>query len=137
MRIPSILIIDDNDGDRLLAQLAIEDANATEKIFFSKDGQEAIDFLLDENNKEIEGDKFPPALIFLDINMPRMNGFEFLQEYEKLKKDKHYECVVICMLTSSLNPKDIERSNKFSSVKNFYPKPLTEEMVLKIISEIT
>ena len=137
MNIPSILVVDDNDGDRLLAKLAIEDANITNKVFFSEDGQDALDFLLNyDNNKNKEGDKFPPTLIFLDINMPRMNGFEFLTKYEELSKDERYQSVVVMMLTSSLNEKDVDRSKEFHSVKEWIAKPLTEEKIYQIIANV-
>lgn len=135
MKIPSIMIVDDNDGDRLLAQLAIEDSGITDKIFFAEDGRAALDFLLDyDKNKNQEGEAFPPTAILLDINMPRMNGFEFLEEYDLLKKDPRYQCAVIMMLTSSENRQDIERSEKFSSVKSWVPKPISEEMLIELLS---
>ena len=137
MDIASILVVDDNDGDRLLAKFAIEDAGIIDKIFFSEDGKHALDFLLDyDNNKNKEGEKFPPTLIFLDINMPRMNGFEFLEAYEALQKDSRYQSVVVMMLTSSIHEKDIEQSKAFSSVKEWIAKPLTEEKVHQIAAEV-
>ena len=138
MNIPSILVVDDNDGDRLLAKMAIEDANVTDKIFFSVDGEEALEFLQDfDKNKNLEQEKFPPTIIFLDINMPRMNGFEFLEKYEELKSDSRYQSVVVMMLTSSVYEGDKQRSEQFPSVKEWLAKPLTGDVVREIVSTVS
>ena len=137
MQVSSIMVVDDNDGDRLLAKLAIEDSGITDRIFFAEDGEVALNFLLDyDKNRQVEGESFPPAVILLDINMPRMNGFEFLEEYKLLMEDPRYQCTVIMMLTSSSNRKDIERSNKYPSVKAWTSKPITEETLLELIPKL-
>ncbi len=73
------------------------------------------------------GGKEFPDIIFLDINMPRMDGWEFLQEFEKLPDTILNKCSVY-MLTSSIDPNDIEKSKTYKTVKNFFSKPLTPEI---------
>jgi len=131
----SILVVDDNESDRMLAQFAIEDAGVTKKIFFSNDGEDAINFMKEYDlYKKKEGDLYPPNVVLLDINMPKMNGFEFLEEYERLNADERYQSLIVLMLTSSHSDEDKERANKYSAVKGFITKPITEERIAEIVA---
>ena len=73
-----------------------------------------------------------PDLIFLDINMPGMNGWEFLEEYNRLNKKLHGQ-VIIIMLTTSDNPDDAERSKTWNFISDYITKPLTHEIMNNII----
>jgi CheY-like chemotaxis protein len=119
-----ILLIDDNAADNRYHQIILQQLNAACSIQFAESGLEAINFLTRK-------DQPLPELIFLDINMPAMNGWEFLETYRNLKMpDK--QCVVIVMLTTSLNPQDRKRAADFPEINGFEVKPLTTEMVEKI-----
>lgn len=96
-----ILLIEDNEGDIFLTQQAFLDGKFPGKIHVANDGVEGLDFLY-------KRDKFShaptPHLILLDLNMPRMNGKEFLAQ---MKSDPKLRIIPVIMLTSSLSPKDI------------------------------
>jgi CheY-like chemotaxis protein len=132
----SILVVDDNESDRLLAKFAIEDSGLTEHVYFSCDGKEALDFIENyEKNKALHDKGYPPTLILLDINMPAMNGFEFLESYDKFNNDERYNSVVILMLTSSHSEDDMQKAGQFKSVKGFLTKPVDEDNLLKAFNE--
>lgn len=110
--IQSILIIDDSPADQLLTQMTIESYSKDIKILQAYDGREGLDILAAEAT--------PPDAILLDINMPGMNGHEFLEEYSK---QENPSCVVV-MLTSSVQQQDKKKCMKFDFVKRYFDKPL-------------
>ena len=119
-----ILLVDDNDADNEFHSIIIQKVGITDNIQIAEDGEEALEFLKKEN-------QVMPELIFLDINMPRMNGWEFLEEYKQLNiKEKQ---IIIVMLTTSVNPADMERANKIAEVTGFKVKPLNAAMLTEIL----
>ena len=82
----SILIVDDNASDRYLLKRHLEGLGFPVKFFETEDGVEALEFFKNyEKNRELYPKDYPPMIVFLDINMPRMNGFAFLEEFSKLR----------------------------------------------------
>lgn len=125
-----ILLIDDDEATNFLHKIMINDAGCSEQIQVCKNGKEAIEYL----TNAIEG-KFPqPDLIFLDINMPVMNGWEFLEEYQKLNEQQKAK-MVLMMLTTSINPDDYEKSKEYPDVAGFRNKPLNTDMLDEIVRE--
>lgn len=122
MNIDSILVVDDSEADQLITELTIQKYDASITIHKAYDGHEALDFL--------STCKKHPTLIILDINMPAMNGFEFLEEYEK----KDYTSAVVAMLSSSDQARDREKAASFNVVKKYIVKPLTVEDLKEIIA---
>ena len=128
-KLNSIMLIDDDQATNFLHKLVIKKADCTEDVHIELNGEAALNYL----NTQIDG-KYPkPDLIFLDINMPRMNGWAFLEEYHKLI-DGQQGVAVIVMLTTSLNPDDLELAKKFSEISEFKNKPMTQAMIMDIIS---
>lgn len=119
----SILIVEDNEADRFLSEIIIQNSGIVTKIHFAFDGKHALEIL-----SEIE----PPDLILLDINMPKMNGHEFLKEYS-LNNER--EIPVVVMLTSSDQEEDREKANAYKCVRDYMIKPINEEK-LKALSEL-
>ena len=128
-----VLLVDDNDSDNFIHKRVIEKSGIAENIAVALNGKEAMDFLIKKGNCHQPEDSYAqPELIFLDINMPVMDGWEFLEEYEKLEKVQKGKIVFI-MLTTSLNPADKIRAEKTIDPGCFHYKPLTIEMIDEII----
>jgi CheY-like chemotaxis protein len=121
-----VMLVDDNDIDNFINERMINGCNFSETTYVNTSTRSAIEFLKNLSvNKALRKDHLP-SIIFLDINMPILDGFQFIEEFEKLDPVL-VQSINIIMLTSSINPSDIERSKKFPSVKGFIHKPLTEE----------
>ncbi len=131
--IESLCVIDDNEIDVYQVQRISKKYNLAKTVYSFADGQEAIDHFLDfkESEKKFDGN-FPPTVILLDINMPRMNGFEFLEKYSKLPEENKVSRV-ITMYTSSDQYLDREKAGKFPVVKDYIVKPFGQKHVEKTL----
>lgn len=121
------MLIDEDEIDNIINQKIIESNNFSEKVMVFQTGTEALDFLR-HNSKVAEN---LPDLIFLDINMPIMDGFQFLEEFEKLDSPILDKSKII-MLSSSISPRDIDRAASNRFVKKYLNKPLNSRYLQAI-----
>jgi CheY-like chemotaxis protein len=122
----SIMLIDDNEIDNFINEKLIKAYYFAENVYVHTSTKSALEFL---KNIEVTFNEIPedliPSHILLDINMPILDGFHFLDEFEKFSSVLK-ERIRIIMLTTSLNPLDIEKSKNYKHVIKFLHKPLTE-----------
>ncbi|CAI2767037.1 response regulator [Flavobacterium collinsii] len=115
---PVFLIVDDNLIDQLVITQLLKKVLDIDEIFIANNGREGIQWLVTNNNH--------PLIILLDIQMPIMNGFEFLEEFHKLKKEIKKR-IRIYVLSSTLDPDDIAKINRNRYVSAFLNKPFPIE----------
>jgi len=127
----SVLLVDDDEATNFLHKIYLKEWNFGEHIYTAMNGQEALDFLA--TNEEFRKNK--PSLILLDINMPIMNGFEFMEAYKDIDPSMKASTVVV-MLTSSLHHNDQKRASDMNDLKSFINKPLTREQLEKVINQL-
>ncbi len=120
----SIMLIDDSDIDNMVNKHILSKNMVAEHIIVFTSANDALTYF--SENKTTTDEMLIPKIILLDINMPIMNGFGFLVEFEKITADNLKNTKVI-MLTSSVDPNDIRRSKDYSSVISFISKPLSLE----------
>lgn len=127
MRRPLIGIIDDNKIYQFMLTRIIKKNKLAEGIITFSDGEKAIQYLTDNraNNEKI------PDVIFLDVSMPVMDGWQFIEGYANIKTEIKKK-IVIYMLTSSVDPVDIERASKISEISDYITKPIKLEEIKRI-----
>lgn len=126
-KLDCILLVDDDPDDNFYHQLIINEMDIVHSIEIAKNGIEALAYLKKEDQK-------PPDIIFLDLNMPKMNGWEFLEQYKDLDKSQKPK-VLIIILTTSANPEHMEKAKEIQDVTGFETKPLTKEMLSDILNQ--
>ena len=117
-----VLLVDDNDTDNFINNRIIELTNFAKRVEVKNSGKSALEYL--EANKD--NDDMLPNIIFLDINMPIVDGFVFLYEFESFPENIKNKCKV-AILSSSDNKRDINRIVNNEYVIKFITKPLTED----------
>lgn len=129
-KLNAILLVDDDEVTNFVHKIVVEKANCAEKVVAIDNGMEALGYLEERANTTDE----KTDLIFLDINMPAMNGWEFLAAYKKSQLARAHNAAVV-ILTSSPNPNDMKRAQEDGLVKAFRQKPLTEDMIKDLVKD--
>jgi CheY-like chemotaxis protein len=124
------LLVDDDQTTNYLNQLLLKRLAVTNKILVALNGQEAL-ALVEEHCQHATEEC--PALILLDVKMPVMDGFAFLEAYNQLALT-HQQAVIIVMLTTSLHPQDVDRIEKLN-IAGFLNKPLTEGKINEVLEK--
>jgi CheY-like chemotaxis protein len=131
-KLQCVMLIDDDEPTNFLNKMVVEEMDFAERIQVIPNAKKALEYLSTASHDN--NDHCTPELIFLDINMPAMDGWEFLTEYEKLSEEQKSKVIVV-MLTTSFNPEDRLRAMQIESVAAFRNKPLTVEILQEILEE--
>ena len=133
------MIVDDSETDRYLLKRFLGKTDLVGDIFEVNNGKDALDFLSNfEENQKKYPDGFPPTLLFLDINMPLMDGFEFLSKYQELRDKVDDFSITIMMFSSSASKEDQNKAFSFPFVKDYLVKGAfkVEDLKAKIIQYV-
>jgi CheY-like chemotaxis protein len=122
-KLNTILLVDDDDATNYLHEIHLNNLNVAGNILKVHNGKQALDLLF-------SGKLLIPDLIILDINMPIINGWLFLEEYSKLRDSQISK---IIMVTASINPLDETKGKTHPYVLDFIGKPLNEDKFMKIL----
>ena len=131
----TILCVDDDSITLMLCKKVIMKANFSKNIDTAVNGEDALKYF---DNLIIESDANNnnyPQLIFLDLNMPVMNGWEFLDIFSKNQYLKHFSGTKVIVLSSTIDPDDVKKSKQYSMVIEFLSKPITTE-ILELLKTI-
>jgi len=132
MKKPLIIsIVDDDEIYQFTASRTIKAVESTCEVLIFSDGERAINFLKDTSERPEQ----LPDIIFLDINMPIMDGWQFLEAYIKLKP-KIGKKITIYMVSSSVDPADTERAKYISELSDYIVKPITPEQFKDLIASL-
>ena len=129
-KLRSILLVEDDEATNFISQMVIKKMDCADHVQVTWNGSDAMDYLRECRKRGMPG----PELILLDINMPGVNGWEFLDEYHQLHEAEKGRVIVV-MLTTSMNPDDQERATNHPDVSGFRNKPLTSRLMDDILKQ--
>ena len=124
-------IVDDDPIFIYGTKRIIKEVDFSESVMVYNNGQEAIEGLSELS----EAEEKLPDVIFLDLNMPIMNGWEFLEEFEKLS-NPNLKKTIIYIISSSVDPRDLERVKNYRQVNNYILKPITPDDLEGVITSL-
>lgn len=128
----TLLLVEDDPNDVFLMKRALKKAEIPNVLKIASDGQEAVDYLSGIGPFS-DRTRYPlPALIFLDLKLPYKNGFEVLQW---IRSNPALETVIVVVLTSSSEEKDIEQSYRLGA-RSFLVKPPTQQMLVELVESL-
>jgi CheY-like chemotaxis protein len=123
-----VAIVDDDEIFQFTTKIKFEKLGLVEDVMIFNDGEEAIQFIQSGNKEDM------PEILLLDINMPIVDGWDFLELFEKVPKEKQ-QMMEILMLSSSINPDDVKRAEANAYVVDYITKPISDADVKKIFRQ--
>ena|SRR6056297_2893942 len=130
--IEQLVLIDDDETYRFIAKHTIITLNLVDRFKIFSNGKEAIDYL----RSKMDDPSQLPDVILLDLNMPVMDGWEFLERYLILRP-RIGKKIYLYIVTSSVDPADLERADRISAVTDYIVKPLTRDKLRAILTAAT
>lgn len=128
---PIIALVDDDQIFQLTASRTIKSTQLTDRILQFENGEDALEFLkINSGNADLL-----PDYIFLDINMPIVDGWMFLEDYTHLKT-KLSKNILIYMVSSSIDPRDMTRAKQNQEIRQYIIKPVTREKFIELLSKV-
>jgi len=129
--IKTLTLVDDDDVFVFLTKKTIQETSLIELIKVFENGLDALNFLI-ENKNDLDA---LPEIILLDLSMPIMNGWQFLDEYVKLYPNLGKK-ITIYICSSSISPDDITRAKSISAVTDYIIKPITKDKLIDLIKSL-
>lgn len=129
VQIDHVLLVDDDFDDNYIHKMVISSTGLVKEVALARDGSEALQVLEELWQKPYQPKR--PNIIFLDINMPKMNGWEVLNALSEMGEAAHRSMVV--MLSTSQNPADLQKAEAYPFVHGYLHKPLTEEALAEVV----
>jgi CheY-like chemotaxis protein len=126
------MLIDDDEIFTYIIKKIIEESEIAEQISIFSNGRDAINYLTEVAEEET----LLPKVIFLDLNMPLLDGWGFLDEYIRLKP-KMCKKINLYVITSSVSTYDHEKSKEYSDITDFIVKPLAKEKFISIVKKMS
>jgi len=123
-----VLCVDDDPITLMLCKKVIERVNYTKEVNVAKNGEDAIEYF----NQIKNSNEVAPELVLLDLNMPIMNGWELLDTYLEQGFNLIFKETKFIVLSSTIDPFDIEKSKNYPMVIDFISKPITKEILAEI-----
>ena len=127
----NVFVIDDDDIYQFTIAVTLRSIPAVGSTSTFSDGAEALEYIVVHQNDE---DKLPD-IIFLDINMPVMDGFQFMEEFVELLPSLK-KSIKVYMVSSSMDPKDIKRAKRIDEISDYLIKPLNSADIKEIIANL-
>lgn len=130
-----IFCVDDDAITLMLCKKVIERVGFAKEIITAQNGEEAFAYFQDlAKQPELNPDY--PKLVLLDLNMPIMNGWEFLDAYQESGYQNIFKQAKFIVLSSTIDPQDVDKAKKYSAVLDFLSKPITKEMLEDLKSKL-
>jgi CheY-like chemotaxis protein len=131
MKLETLFLVDDDETFQFIAQHTIQNTGVVKSIRIFSNGQVAIDFL----ESVLDKPELQPDVILLDLTMPVLDGWGFLEDFA-LMKPRLGKKIVIYVLSSSINPIDVERAKNISDVTDYVVKPITQEKFIALLNNM-